>query len=109
MPPAFRLSSTSRAPEVRRSGTLGGLFPRPTSERLKESVIQGMGQDEAAGSAWLLPKARDRAESTRIRKSALFWAGQNERTPTRDLISFYRSVQEPALREHTIFVLSQRD
>lgn len=88
---------------------LRGLFPRLTPERLKESVIQGMGQDEAGGSAWLLQKARDRGETMRIRKSALFWAGQGRATPARDLVAFYRSAQESELKEHAIFVLSQRD
>ncbi len=88
---------------------LRGLFPRLSSQRLKEAVIQGMGQDRPTGSAWLLERARDRAETMKIRKSALFWAGQSESTPTRDIVGFYRGATEPDLREHTIFVLSQRD
>jgi HEAT repeat protein len=39
----------------------------------------------------------------------LFWAGQREATPTRDLVAFYRNTSEAALREHAIFVLSQRE
>jgi len=88
---------------------LRSLFPRLTSERLKESVIQGMGQDNSGGSAWLLQKVRHRGETLRVRKSALFWAGQSEMTPTRDLVALYRSSQELTIREHAIFVLSQRD
>jgi len=88
---------------------LRALFPRLRSERLKESVLHGMSQAEAAGSAWLLQKSRDRQEALKIRKTALFWAGQSQSTPTRDLIEFYRGVEEPKLREHAIFVLSQRD
>lgn len=88
---------------------LRGLYPRLRSEKLKESVLQGMGQDEERGSAWLLQRGRDRGESRKIRKAALFWAGQNESTPTRDLVAFYRDVEERELREHAIFVLSQRD
>ena len=87
---------------------LRGLYPRLQSERLKESVIQGMGQDEAAGSAWLLERARDRGETMKLRKAALFWAGQKESTPTASIVAFYGTVSEHDLREHTIFVLSQR-
>lgn len=85
------------------------LFPRLSSHKLKESVVQGMGQYEETGSAWLVQKARDRGEALDLRKTALFWAGQSRSTPTRDLISFYRDVDDAHLREHAIFVLSQRD
>jgi HEAT repeat protein len=68
-----------------------------------------MGDDRSAGSAWLIERARDTAEPLRLRKSALFWAGQRELTPTRDLVAFYRATSEPELREHALFVLSQRD
>ena len=88
---------------------LRGIYPRLRSHKLKESVLQGMGQDEETGSAWLLERGRDRGESLEIRKAALFWAGQSDATPTRDLVTFYRGVEERALREHAIFVLSQRD
>ncbi|MFL5509866.1 MAG: HEAT repeat domain-containing protein, partial [Gemmatimonadaceae bacterium] len=66
-------------------------------------------EDERNGSAWLIAKARDPQVSLSTRKAALFWAGQDEVTPTKDLVSVYRSAGEPALKEHAIFVLSQRD
>ena len=87
---------------------LRSLYSRLHSDQLKESVIQGMGQDDATGSTWLLQRARDTRESMKLRKNALFWAGQSESTPTRDLVSLYRAVPERDLREHAIFVLSQR-
>jgi HEAT repeat protein len=43
------------------------------------------------------------------RKKAIFWAGQRRTTPTKDLADFYRTTSESELREHAIFVLSQRD
>ena len=87
---------------------LGSIYPRLGSDRMKEAVLQGMGDKRSAGSAWLIDRARDSRESLKIRKSALFWAGQRELTPTRDLVAFYRNATEPELREHAIFVLSQR-
>jgi HEAT repeat protein len=89
-------------------GYLRGIYPRLQSDKLKEAILQGMGEDESAGSAWLIDRARDNRESLKIRKSALFWAGQRGLTPTKDLAGFYRSAKEPELREHAIFVLSQR-
>ena len=88
---------------------LRNIFPRLGAEKLKKAVLMGMSEDSANGSSWLIAKARDASESMEIRKTALFWAGQRELTPTRDLASFYRSATEPALKEHAIFVLSQRD
>ena len=88
---------------------LRAIYPRLTSDKLKESVFQGMGGDESAGSAWLIGKAQDNKESLKLRKSALFWAGQRKITPTKDLVAVYRGATEPSLREHAIFVLSQRD
>jgi HEAT repeat protein len=85
------------------------LFPRLESTRLKESVIQGMTEDEAGGGRWLLERARDSREATRVRRSALFWAGQREATPTAELVAAYRDLDDASLREHAIFVLSQRD
>ena len=87
---------------------LRGLYPRLQSDKLKEAVLQGMGEDRSAGSAWLIERARDSRESLKLRESALFWAGQRELTPTKDLVGVYRNSTEPELREHAIFVLSQR-
>jgi len=87
---------------------LRGIYPRLPSDKMKEAVLQGMGEDESAGSAWLIDQARDTRQSLKLRKSALFWAGQRELTPTKDLVEVYRSATEPELREHAVFVLSQR-
>jgi HEAT repeat protein len=64
--------------------------------------------EELAAGRWLIERALDRGERLKLRKSALFWAGQREATPTPELIRAYRQAEEPDLREHAIFVLSQR-
>ena len=64
------------------------IYPRLSSDRLKESVYRD-GQCESAGSAWLIERARDNAEPLKLRKSALFWAGQRKSTPTKDLVAYY--------------------
>ena len=88
---------------------LRSIFPRVTSTKMKEAILMGMGQDESGGSAWLIERARDPGESIGVRKNALFWAGQSKSTPTKDLAAFYRFTTDTNLREHAIFVLSQRD
>ena len=88
---------------------LRGIYPRLTSRKLKEAIFQGMGNDQSDGSAWLIERARDGGESSELRRSALFWAGQRELTPTKDLVAFYRDTPDAGLREHALFVLSQRN
>lgn len=63
---------------------------------------------QSGGSAWLIGRAQDSREPFKTRKSALFWAGQRERTPTKELVAFYRGSTDQELKEHAIFVLSQR-
>ena len=77
--------------------------------RSREAVFQGMTEDGTAGNRWLLDRARDGNESTKLRKSALFWAGQSKETSTSDIVKVYRDADNASLREHAIFVLAQRD
>ncbi|HUQ99996.1 MAG TPA: HEAT repeat domain-containing protein [Gemmatimonadaceae bacterium] len=104
----FSLAHGARVP-ASEIAYLGRLFPTVTSTRMKNMILQGMAEDESNGASWLLSTAGDRAQSLETRKQALFWAGQRQATPTRDLIAFYRGTSETSLREHAIFVLSQRE
>jgi HEAT repeat protein len=87
---------------------LRSIYQRLDSDQLKEAVFQGMMEDGTTGGRWLVERARDSNESSKLRRSALFWAGQREATPTADIIGVYRDADDTGLREHAIFVLSQR-
>jgi HEAT repeat protein len=88
---------------------LRAAFDRLESPRLKDRILMTMSQeDDAAATRWLLDRARDERQPVDVRRQAVFWAGQGH-APVADLVALYRSVQEPRLREHVIFVLSQRD
>ena len=87
---------------------LRALYPRVDAE-VKESIIQGMQEDEADGGRWLIERALDAGETVKLRKSALFWAGQRDATPTAELLRVYREATDLDVREHALFVLSQRD
>ncbi len=87
---------------------LRSAYSRLDGDKLKEAVFQGMTTDGSAGGRWLLERSRDANESTKLRKNALFWAGQGQDTPTADLLGVYRDARDETLREHAIFVLSQR-
>ena len=88
---------------------LRGMYPRLASTRLKEAILMGMADERSSSGGWLIERARDRSESIESRKKAIFWAGQRHATPTRDLVDFYRTTSEGELREHALFVLSQRE
>lgn len=83
-----------------------------TSEALKKKIIQSVAQGEkqaADGGRWLLTLAANESETIELRKDALFWAGQSDQTSVEDLIQAYGHATEPQLKEHHVFVLSQRD
>lgn len=103
----FSLSHGGNTPDLEYA-YLRSIFPRLTSRKMRESILMGMAEDESGGSAWLIERARDTGEQLETRKTALFWAGQKEATPTKDLAAVYRTATESSLREHAIFVLSQR-
>jgi HEAT repeat protein len=60
------------------------------------------------GTRWLLDKARDESQPMEVRRKAVFWAGQGHASVA-DISALYKSTKEERLREHVIFVLSQRD
>ena len=88
---------------------LRSLFGRLTSERLKDRLLMSVSQhDSPDGARWLLAQARDDRQPMEVRRKAVFWAGQGHATVA-DLGALYAATTEPRLREHIIFVLSQRN
>ena len=104
----FSLTHSGETPESE-FAYLRNLYSRIDDEKVKEAIIQGMQEDEGAGGRWLIERAVDARESSELRKKAIFWAGQREATPTAELVRVYREADSQDLREHAIFVLSQRD
>ena len=88
---------------------LRDLFGKVTSEKIRDQILMAMSQsDDSASRAWLLSVARDEDAPVEARKKAIFWAGQGD-IPTAEIASVYDAVQNRTVKEHTIFVLSQRD
>ena len=87
---------------------LRGAFERLPSDRLKDRVLMAMSQNDSEdGARWLLEQARDERQPIEVRRKAVFWAGQGH-ARLADIVSLYKTASEPRLREHIIFVLSQR-
>jgi HEAT repeat protein len=88
---------------------LKSLFPKLESTKLRDQVLFSVSQtDNASGRQWLMSVARDESVPVEVRKKAIFWAGQGG-TPVKELASLYDALQAETLKEHMIFVLSQRD
>ena len=87
---------------------LESLFDRLSSEKLKERVLFSVSQRESSdGTRWLLDRARDERQPMEVRRKAVFWAGQGHATVA-DISSLYGSARDGRLKEHIIFVLSQK-
>ncbi|HKH93481.1 MAG TPA: HEAT repeat domain-containing protein [Gemmatimonadaceae bacterium] len=88
---------------------LRSLFDRVASEKLKEQVLFSVSQRESwDGGRWLLEKARDESAPMEVRRKAVFWAGQGHASVA-DIAALYGSAKDARLREHIVFVLSQRN
>ena len=104
----FSLGNNDEVPAAE-GDYLRAMFGRLDSDALKESVLQAMANGHAENGAWLLARAKDSRESIKVRKSALFWAGQRETTSTADLVAAYHGMDDRTLQDQAIFVISQRD
>jgi HEAT repeat protein len=88
---------------------LRSLYGRLDDRRLKDKIIQSVAQlDEEADQRWLVDRVLDTREPVDLRKQALFWRGQKHDSALRDLIALYPKLDSRDLREHYVFVLSQR-
>jgi HEAT repeat protein len=87
---------------------LRGLFGRLRSDELKKKVLFSLSQMRGQGNdRWLLSVALDANQPEEVRKQGLFWAGQSG-VPVAEIAGLYDRIRDADLREHIIFVLSQR-
>ncbi len=87
---------------------LRSLYSRLTDEDLKEKVMFSLSQQRGVGNEqWLMSIVVDPKEDVELRKKALFWAGQSG-VATSELAGLYDRLGDAEIKEHMIFVLSQR-
>ena len=87
---------------------LRSLYSRLTNEDLKGKILFSLSQQRGAGNEqWLMNVAADPKESIEMRKQAIFSASQTG-VATSEIAKVYDRVSDSELREHVIFVLSQR-
>lgn len=89
---------------------LRDLFARVDNAAIRNQILMAISQGDAADAGrWLLSVARDENTPVESRKKAIFWAGQSSATSTADVGRAYDAIVNESVKEHTIFVLSQRD
>jgi HEAT repeat protein len=99
--------SSRRQPE--NAAFLRSLFERSDSEEIRSAVVQAVADGgEEANIRWLLGIAADTKYPLEVRKKALFWSGQQHRTDVALIIPMYDRLGDSEMKEHFIFVLSQR-
>ncbi|HEX5971249.1 MAG TPA: HEAT repeat domain-containing protein [Gemmatimonadaceae bacterium] len=84
---------------------------RSGNENVRKSAVFWLGQsDEPPARAVVRSVIDDARETVAVRRAAIFAYGQRTSgASVADLVSLYDHLREPRLREHVIFVLSQRD
>ena len=88
---------------------LRALYPKLTSQRLKETLIQSVAQvRDGENGDWLLSIVRNDREPLELRKKALFWAGQRSGADVTELGELYDQLPDREMKEQAIFALSQR-
>lgn len=88
---------------------LESLFDKTNSEEIQNAVIQAMSEapgDE--GARWMLSVVQNTKQPVETRKKALFWAGQRRSIDINTLLGLYPKLDDQELKEHFIFVLSER-
>ena len=86
---------------------LRDLYGSLDDPELRERILFPVAQSRGPGAqAWLVERALDPSEDMEVRRAALFWAGQGGMSPD-EIVRIYRTAEDPELREHAIFVLSQ--
>lgn len=99
--------SARRTPE--NTAFLQGLFDKTDSDEIRDAIIQAMSEapgDE--GARWMLDVVQNTKQPIEVRKRALFWAAQRHSLDINTLLPLYSKLEDADLKEHFIFVLSER-
>ena len=99
--------STRRNPE--NAAFLRALFDKTRSEEIQGAIVQAIAEGASDENArWLLSEVLNAQQPVETRKKALFWAGQQRRIDVNLLLPLYNKLTDEELKEHFIFVLSER-
>lgn len=84
------------------------MFGTLTEPELQEQVLFAVAQhDDPESATWMMDIATDPGAAMELRKTALFWAGQQGLVSVSQLREIYDTAPDMEMREQIIFVLAQ--
>ena len=105
----FWLGQTARRNFPENEIFLRQLFDKTKSEEIQGQIVQAIAEGGSEDNAkWLLSEVLNTQQNVETRKKALFWAGQQRRFDVNLLLPLYDKITDQDLKEHFIFVLSER-
>jgi HEAT repeat protein len=105
----FWLGQSARRNYPDNEAFLRQLFDKTQSEEIQGAIIQAIAEGSSEENArWLLSEVLNTKQTVETRKKALFWAGQQHRFDVNLLVPLYDKITDQELKEHFIFVLSER-
>jgi HEAT repeat protein len=88
---------------------LRALFDRETNEGIREQIVQAVAEHADTDDVrWLVGVIENAKLPVEVRKKALFWSGQRDAFPVAQLVAIYDRLDDQDLKEHAIWVLSER-
>jgi HEAT repeat protein len=88
---------------------LRDFYARTDKLEVKEKILFSLSQTRRAeNTEWIMSIALDENEPAELRKHALFWAVQSGHADIGQMLSLYDGMQDREVKEHLIFVYSQR-
>lgn len=104
---AIFLLANRRSPES--SQALRSFYARTSDEELKKAVLFHLAQTGSEENLrFLKTTALDASTPDEIRKTAIFWLGQNRATDMAELRELYDHAESREIKEQIIFAYSQR-
>ena len=83
------------------------LYANEKDQEIKEKIIFSLSQ-QRGNESYLMDIATNEREDIEMRKKALFWAGQSNRTSLTELAGLYDRMKNQEMKEQLIFAYSQR-
>ncbi len=84
-------------------------YARTDNLEVKEKILFSLSQTHhPENTEWIMGIALNENEPIEMRKQALFWAVQSGKADINQMLSLYDGMQDREVKEHLIFVYSQR-
>jgi HEAT repeat protein len=85
------------------------LYTQVDEASLKETIVMAVGDQKSRETReWLLRVIRDADSPPEAREKAFFWAGEDKRVSTEELVEIYGGLEGGEARKQAVHVIGQR-